>query len=348
MGIVMSHKERVINTIERREVDYPPTQIDLTPSALDAIASHWQVHRSEEAMMRHLDNHIVYAYLNDPMGDMRRRNVSQSQKVLYDEWGVGWDTQQEGIHIVVHPLADINKYPRYQFPDPNSPSLMDVAFRTVEVYIKEYFVVAFQATCLFERAWALRGFENFLLDMVLNRDFAETLLDKITDYQVEIAKRFCAIGVDCARTSDDYGGQENLLMSPKMWREMIKPRLKRIWEVYLDAGVMVMHHSCGDVQMILEDLVDMGMTILHPVQPKAMPVDVLKAKFGGRITFYGGICTQQTLPFGTPQDVFFEVEERYRVLGNGGGYIIAPSVAITSDVSKANIEALIKALQKFR
>ncbi|KYH33113.1 uroporphyrinogen decarboxylase family protein [Neomoorella mulderi] len=344
----LSHKERVLRSIARKEIDHLPIQIEFTPAALDKVTKAWGVPNNEEYLIERLDNHLVYAYLNDPFGKIRKRIFTPEEKILYDEWGVGWDTQQEGTFIAYHPLANLEKYKDYQFPDPYSPDLMDFAKETVAKYAGEYLVPSYQVTCLFERAWALRGFENFLMDMILNRDFAEELLEKITDYQVEIAKRYVETGVNCGRTGDDYGGQNTLLMSPNLWREMIKPRLARIWAVYKEAGLPVIHHTCGDVRLILDDLVDMGLDILHPVQPQAMPIEELAQRYGKNLTFYGGISTQVTLPFGTPEEVRHEVKRCIEVLGAYGSYIIAPSIQISSEVPMANIEALIQAVEDYK
>ncbi|KLU63258.1 uroporphyrinogen decarboxylase [Peptococcaceae bacterium CEB3] len=344
----LSHKERILLAIMHEQVDYFPVQIEFTPTALDKVTEAWGIPDNEEYLIDRLDNHLVYAYLNDPFGKIRKRMFAKTEKVLFDEWGVGWDTQQEGTFIAYHPLADLSRYHDYHLPDPFSPEMMDFARETVTKYANEYLVPSYQVTCLFERAWALRGFENFLTDMLLNQDFAEELLDKITDYQVEIAKRNVEVGVNCGRTGDDYGGQRNLLMSPTLWRKMIKPRLARIWAVYKEAGLPVIHHSCGDVRLILDDLVEMGLDILHPVQPQAMPIEELAGRYGRKLAFYGGISTQVTLPFGNPEDVRQEVKHCVETLGAYGGYIIAPSIQISSEVPMANIDALIRAVEDYK
>ena len=347
MKLEMTHKQRVLNAIARKSVEKHPVQVDFSPAGLDKIFKHLnKTQLNEEDLVGFLDNHIVYAFLNDPFGKIRKRQTS-GEKVLFDEWGTGWDTTQEGTFFSYHPLGNMDNFNSYQFPDPYSPNLMDFAKDTVRKYKDEYLVSSYQVICLFERGWALRGFENFMVDMMINVDFAETLLDKITEYQMAIAKRYIEMGVTCGRTGDDYGGQHGMLISPAVWRKMFKPRLKRIWDVYKQAGLPVIHHSCGDVRPIIPDFIEMGLDVLNNVQSEAMPIDELSMKYGKDLTFYGGISTQKVLPFGTPEEVRNEVKRCIDVLGKNKGYIISPAVAITSDVPIENINALLEAIKEY-
>ena len=131
---------------------------------------------------------------------------------------------------------------------------------TIAKYGDDYFVTSYQRWLLFERACWLRGVENFLTDMIVDRPFAEWLLDRITEYQVEVARKYIEIGIDCGRTGDDWGSQMGMLFSPDLWRGLIKPRLKKVWDVYHDAGLPVIHHSCGDIRPIIPDLIELGWT----------------------------------------------------------------------------------------
>lgn len=347
MKCEMTHKERVMNTISRKEVDRFPVQFDFTAQALDKIVDYLKLaDRGEQALLQHMDNHIVFAYLNDAMGKIRMRMVTE--RFIYDDWGVGWDTSQEGTFFSYHPLEDINTYSGYEFPDPDNTELMDFAKVYVPKYKDEYIVASYQAVCIFERAYSLRGFENFLVDMMIDEDFACTLLDKIADYQVRVAERYVDVGVNCGRIGDDYGSQRGLMMSPDLWRRMIKPRLKRVVDVYKGAGLPVILHSCGDVRDIIQDFIEIGIDILHPLQPKAMAVDVIAAKYGDKITFYGGICNQDTLPYGTPEQVEAEVKHLFDIFrANGRGYILGPSNGIATDTPVENIAAMLKAAKKY-
>ena len=174
------------------------------------------------------------------------------------------------------------------------------------------------------------------------------LLDKITSFQVEFAKRCISIGVNCGRTVDDYGTQNSMIMSPTFWRKFIKPRLAKIIAVYRDAGLPVIHHSCGAIMPIIEDLIEIGVNVLNPIQPKALNIKELTANYGDRLTFFGGICNQSVLPFGTPDEVEANVAEVTSILGSNGRFIIAPSNGVGKDVPLENVEAFFRAAKRCR
>ena len=136
-------------------------------------------------------------------------------------------------------------------------------------------------------------------------------------------------------------------MSPACWQEMIAPGEKREYDLIHEAGVDVWVHSCGNIQRILPDLTEMGVDALNPVQPECMDIYKLKEMYGDKITFWGGISTQQTLPYGTPEDVAAETRKVTDALSKDGGYIIAPSQEIQSDVPFENLCALINTARSY-
>lgn len=343
----LSYKERVRRIIKRLDVDYIPSQIDFAPILLDKLASVWNLPKGEEGLLKVINNHIVYAYLNDVFGNIRFRTYDTKDNIKYDDWNVGWDVNADGTCLRYHPIAKISDIDKYVFPNPAKADLMKLAKRTCDKYGKDYFVCSYQNLLLFERAWSLRGIENFMQDMLINKDFAKYLLDKITDYQVAVAKKYVEIGVDCGRTGDDYGMQHGMIISPNMWREFFKPRLQKIWDVYLNANLPIMHHTCGDVRLIMGDMIEMGLSILHPVQPEAMPLEEVKKQFGEKLTFYGGVSTQKTLPFGSPKEIEQEVDRCFSIMGSNGGYILGPSHTLTEEIPIENIIAFINATKKY-
>jgi uroporphyrinogen decarboxylase len=141
--------------------------------------------------------------------------------------------------------------------------------------------------------------------------------------------------------SDDYGTQRGMLMSPAHWRELVKPCLARIYGLAKSRGLAVFHHSCGNILPIIGDLVDLGLDILHPIQPEAMDILLLKREFGAQLTFCGGLSTQGLLVSATPDEVRREVRRLKREMGRGGGYILEPGITIQADVPRANLIAMI-------
>lgn len=352
-------KDRVYRAIFRKDLDYFPSQIDFTPAAACSLLL--SLGCLEDELNDLLDNHIVDCfslgsveeYLQNPLIlksaiDSGLAYQDVDNHIVYDIWGVGWDIIPDGGWPKIHPLENLDNYHSYNFPDPYNPHMMDFVRDTILHRNDKYFILGSHHTALFERAWALRGFENSLMDLYANRNFAEELYDKITEFQIEIAKQFISEGIDGVRVGDDYGMQNGLLMKPDLWREIIKPRLGRIWEVYQKANIPVIHHTCGDVRSIMDDFIEMGLDVLHPVQPLAMPITSIMEKYGNVLSFFGGIDTQRLLPFGTPDKVDESTKFCIDTLGAQGGYIVSPAQAIMEDVPLENIFSLVGAIKKYR
>lgn len=330
--VTITPKDRVLKTICGAPLDKLPVNIEFTPPLEKKYAAYLGM--KAEDLKTFFGNHIIYSYLND--------EVKRESGLITDNWGVSYD-EIEGATIRVHPLENKENIKKYIFPDPIYEPLMDKTKNDLDTYGDKYFVTSYQRWLLFERAAWLRGVENFLLDMVSDLKFTHWLLDRITEYQIEIAKRYVELGVDCGRTGDDWGGQSGMLFSPLLWRQLIKPRLQKIWDIYHQAGLPVIHHSCGDIRPIVPDLIEMGLEILHPVQ-SIMPREELKKRYGANLVFYGGIDTQRVLAFGSPSDVYNEVSDCIRILGENGGYVIGLGHTLTSETPFENINALVKAV----
>jgi uroporphyrinogen decarboxylase len=153
--------------------------------------------------------------------------------------------------------------------------------------------------------------------------------------------------IDGVLLGSDWGSQHGLLMSPEMWRETLKPGEAREYALVHEAGKDVWLHSCGNIEAILDDLVEMGLDVLNPVQPECMDIYRLKDTYGSRLTFWGGISTQQTLPYGTPDEVRAEVARVVGVMRRGGGYITAPAQYIQNDVPVENMLALVEGARAY-
>jgi uroporphyrinogen decarboxylase len=171
----------------------------------------------------------------------------------------------------------------------------------------------------------------------------ERLLRGIADYVLETIQILCdRFDFEAIALSDDYGTQRALLMSPSQWRKFVKPMLTEIYALAKQNGRVVFQHSCGNVQEIIPDMIDIGMDILHPVQPEAMDPVELKKEFGQQITFCGGVGTQDLLPRGTEQQVRDEVERLKNELGSTGGFILEPGITIQADIPLSNLVAMIE------
>jgi uroporphyrinogen decarboxylase len=278
----------------------------------------------------------------------------ESCESYVDEWGVTWKTIEYTTRFgsgrytepVGHPLAEDEAVESYAAPDPMRPTLYADAARVLRDYGDEYWVVGVVVTTVFECAWALRGYERLLMDFVLDPDLAGRILDFPFRYHQEVARRLVEMGVDMIWLGDDVGGQSSMLLSPAMWRRLLKPRLAAIIETMraVNAGIKVAYHSDGWIEPIVPELIEIGVDVLNPMQPTAMDLNRVSQQYGERLSFWGSIDIQQTLPFGTPSEVAAEVRERMATLGRFGGLILGPTHNVQLDTPMENFWAMVKAI----
>jgi uroporphyrinogen decarboxylase len=212
-------------------------------------------------------------------------------------------------------------------------------------YLKENYDVYLLATIWgshFEKAYFSRGIENFLADLAGNPEWSQELLDMIVRKNIVMLENFLNTKeVDGVLLGSDWGTQNDLIMSPDCWRRMIKNGEKQEYDLVKKYGKDIFVHSCGNIEKILDDLVEIGLQGLNPIQPECMDIYRIKSIYGDKLTFFGGISTQQTLPYGTPQEVIREAEKIIKALSANGGYITAPSQEIQTDVPYENVKTLI-------
>lgn len=327
------------SALRRQPVDRLPVQTNYTGAMGSKLAAYLKCPVRD--LPERLDNHLLRVDV------AHAPRLSDDKKVSFDWWGAGWGTETEGYWHAVAPLAGQADLAVYPWPDPEAPELLVEAKRTITTDARQHFVVPNFGFALFERAWSLRGFDALLMDLVEQPAWAEELLDRITEIQVTLARRFVAVGVDGGYFGDDYGAQRGLLFSPRLWRQMIKPRLARMFGVFVEAGLPVLLHSDGDIWPILPDLVEIGLTCLNPVQPEVLDHGRLYREFGKHLSFYGGISTQEVLPKVSPTEV--QAATRACISGlapEGTGLILGPSHRMQSDIPPENVVAMLEAFPK--
>ncbi len=219
----------------------------------------------------------------------------------------------------------------------------------------DYFVVMrmvashgpFQTSC------DLRGTDTFLMDMAINPEYAQTLLDKVTTVIESLLKLAMLAGGKYFNMielpGDDYAGNTNLIMSPAMFRKFIKPCIARLVKIAKEhnSNVKIMLHSDGAITKLLEDMIDLGIDVIHPLEPlPATDLDVVKADFGQRMTFLGGIDISHAMP-GSREQVIAEAKHRIAQLAHGGGYILAPSNHLQADIPVENVVALYQSAHEY-
>jgi len=271
-----------------------------------------------------------------------------------DEWGITWRAQPYttpyGVghytEMTGHPLADDKAIASYTGPDPNRPELYREAARVIRDFKDEYWIVGVTVTTIFETAWALRGYEQMLMDFVENPDLAEHILNIPYQYHLTAAKQLVEMGVDMLWTGDDVGMQTGMLISPKTWRKFLKPRMANFIASLkaINPQVKVAYHSDGNISAIIPDLIEIGLDVLNPIQPACMNPAELKQKYGDRLCFWGSMDEQYTLPFGKPEDVRAEVLTRLKTLGKNGGLILGPTHHVQLDTPMENFWAMVNTI----
>jgi uroporphyrinogen decarboxylase len=236
-----------------------------------------------------------------------------------------------------YPLPDIDAAYRYE----------PVREEIEGIHRRNLAAMAMLECTVFERAWYLRSMERLLLDFTDGNAFATTLLDRITERRIAQAQHYARCGADVIAYGDDVGTQRGMLMSVRMWRTWLKPRLARTIAAARDVrpDVLVFYHSDGDVSAIIPDLIEIGVDILNPIQPECMDPVALKRAYGERLSFWGTIGTQSTFPFGSPDDVRREVRSRIETVGAGGGLFLAPTHVIEPEVPFENIVAFVETVK---
>ena len=200
-------------------------------------------------------------------------------------------------------------------------------------------------------AMYVRGVEQILMDTIINPQIAEAIFSRIMEFYAEYARRVLKAAegnIDIFFTGDDFGTQDNLFMSIDTWRKFLRDGFKSLIDIGHDFGCKVAHHTCGSFFSMIPDFIDCGLDILNPLQPEVPDTDYKKinAEFGRDISFHGTISIQQTMPYGSPQDVRNEVEDRMKTIAPGGGLIFCTAHNIQADTPIENIEALFNAYKE--
>jgi len=327
----MTKREVVRTVLQHKIPPYVPWEFPFTKEAFDKLSAHYgDIDVGEE-----IGNHFVI--LGDPVGFFREIGPDHFQDVFGAVWDRHIDKDIGNIEGQVLPEPTMAGY---HFPDPTDARYFSDIPEKLVKYPNRFriFELGFS---LYERAWSLRGMEPLLMDFVENPEFVHELLDRICDYNIAHISKALEYDIDAVHFGDDWGSQHGLVMGPRMWKKFIQPRLKRMFDVVLKAGKFVSIHSCGDVDELFDSLVDIGLSCFNPFQPEVMDVYELLPRYRGRLSFFGGLSTQKTLPFGSVDDVRRE-SRRLLELGSSGGYIFSPSHAVEQDVPLENMLAFIE------
>ena len=333
----MQRKDVIIDAINHRQPAYVPWNIELTEDFAEKVKKERGCADPES----YFENHML------------RRKYKNNQKMdsglELDLFGVTWEHAKDGGdvgNIVEFPLlkGDLKDY---RFPEVNETFAREVVQKLLDD--REGRFRMFSITMgYFERLWSLFSMEEALVNMITEEEMVLEILSKVEEHHhrlLDIVLEYDEI--ESIYFGDDWGQQRGLIMGPELWRKLIKPGVKRIFEHAKSKNKYIVLHSCGDLRDIMGDLIEMGVDVYNTVQPEIYDLDFLKKEYGKDLTFYGGISTQQFMPFATPEDVKVKTREIIEKLAKGGGYILSPTHAVTPDIPVENVEAMIETAKEY-
>jgi uroporphyrinogen decarboxylase len=360
----LSPKERVLKTINLLEPDRVPVYITITPQVAEKLSQVLGIPRYTHPDSPLSENRISYTELlvklgNDIVGIgacSPKHNPTRKigDDIYTNEWKIKYKKIGFYVEMIEHPLSHaetISDVEKYDFPEPLAEGRYDHAKRMVEKYAKQYAICGDAETTIFELSWYLIGMEKFLIDLSMKKPYVFALIDRIMEYSIGVAKELIKLGADIIWLGDDMGTQDGMMISPEMWREIFKERMRFVIGELKNENpnIKIAYHCCGSYFSIMQDLIEVGVDILNTLQPKAKNMDLKKIKdaFGTKVSLFGGIDIQEIMPFGSLPDIEREVKRVIREAAAGGGYILAGAHNIQPDTSVEKVEKLFEFAKKY-
>lgn len=372
----LTFRERVLRVLNHKGVDRVPIDLggrvsSMAEGAYIKLKNYLNIHDNNDSesispflTVQDYDERILEAsdvdfrriYFDGPESIIIQKN---SDGAYVNEWGLTIQRIGSYIQRITHPLrsADIGDLNSYKWPNPcrSEEKISRLREKAKHLYENTNYAIVADAVNggIFEYAQHLRDAEKFFTDMVINKKLANALLDKVLEVLISLYDTYLdVVGeyIQIVLYPDDYGMQTGLLISPELFREMIKPRVKELFKhIKKKTTAKIMIHTDGSVYEIINDLIEIGVDILNPCQPYAKDMEPrrLKNKFGERVVFHGGIDQQKILREGSVQDVRDEVKRKIQDFALGGGYILAPAHNIEEDTPVENIIAMFEAAKEF-
>lgn len=331
-----TRKDIVRHALAHQRPGETPYYMKCLPSVEARLRKHFGV----EDLSGITGGHVASFTLSPGNGFARK---SMPGNFYYDEFGCLWQGTDEDVgQVKGHPLKDAS-LGGYTFPNPGDPARLVGLSTFIERNRDKYITANLENHTLLERAFNLRGMAALMMDMHDHPAFVGELLDAIIEYDLRLARQMLKYEIDAIKFNDDWGDQRGILIGAERWRALIKPRMARLCEyIRREKNVDIFLHSDGNISEIMPDIVQLGITAVNPMQPEVMDIFDLKRQYGRDITFFGGMNTQHTMPFGSPEQVVAEARRLVRELGHDGGFILSPGLIVQNDVPTENIAAFIQ------
>lgn len=333
----MTRRERVIKALNHENTDFVPYHADFTEQARENMIKFLGNEDFEASFGLHLHYTQYWGWPTE---------LDEQKDHFKDAFGVVWNRSgaDKDIGVVDFPCIPDIEQNDYIFPDVDEQRLRAELSEMIATK-GDRFTFAGIGFSMFERAWSLMGMPEVLMAMVLSPEKLHELFDQICDYNLKVIDIALEYELDGFYFGDDWGQQSGLIMGPDYWREFIKPRMKRMYDRVKSKGLYILQHSCGDVETIFDDLIEIGLDCYQTFQPEIYDIEKIKEIYGDRLCFWGGISTQQLLPTATPEVVKSETLRIMKIMSKNGGYICAPTHALAFDVPPENVLAMMDVLK---
>jgi len=337
----INSRERILTALRHESPDRVPRNFWAEPPTWNRLFAHVG-HRESERILDELKIDLRSLQVNGPpereVADGLFRNFWGEQYIYRQtEWG----PMREDVKGALFDAKTLGDLEAFDWP---SPDQFDYSGLPEQVRRLDDYALLYGFADIWERPALVRGLENMFIDMCERPDWVHFLGRKFTDFYREDYTRAAEMTggrIDLFLLISDLGSQKGPLISRKMFQQFVVPYIREMCDLIHSFGAKVLYHSCGDMRYFIPDLIELGVDVLDPIQPiGSMKPEELKAEYGERLCFHGGIDVQKILPFGTPQEVRTEARRYCEILGNGGGYILSPAHLFQPDIPPENIFAV--------
>jgi len=353
---MLTPRENILSLLRRQGYEHIPCDFNLCPSL-------WEQYTKNENTTESYADYFAFDWRSMPRVEptdpdltrFHKYHTDLDENVYIDIWGVGHRKTPTSMHMtqMLYPLAfaetveDIRAYPLPVFQEEGNEH---VAEAVAETHARGLAAIGNMHCTIWETSWYMRGMENLMADMMTDEDMADCLFNLVEERAVKVAQIYTRAGVDILYLGDDIGMQHTIMMSDELYCKWIKPRFARVIAAAraINPDIVMMYHSCGFVEPFISHLIEVGVDVLNPVQPECMDFAEIHAKYGDRLSFYGTIGTQTTMPFGTVEEVEAAVRRNLDIAGAKGGLVPAPTHLLEPEVPWENVLAYVRTCKEYK